>query len=178
MSFLLVDNSTDYTAPSFCSNCGAALGMPVVIHGEQAWECQTCHHRHYRRPTVGVAVVVIEGGQVLLVQRRFGGRAGKWCIPCGHVGWGEEVRQAGERELLEETGLVVEIDEIVDACTNFWRPERLTVGVWFAGHRVAGELQAGDDAAAVGFFDLNDLPDLAFPTDRVVLESIRTRRKN
>jgi 8-oxo-dGTP diphosphatase len=169
-------NSSDYTVPKFCSHCGVALGDPVAIHGEPTWECSNCRHRHYRRPTVGVAVVLVENGKVLLVQRRFGGRAGKWCIPCGHVEWGEEIRQAAQRELLEETGLVVEIDEIIDAHTNFWRPERLTVGVWFAGHRVAGELRAGDDAAAVEFFDLDDLPDLAFPTDQLVLELMRIRR--
>ena len=164
--------SSDYVAPRFCSQCGAPLGPARALHGEDVWEC-TCGHRHLRRPTAGVAVVVLEETRLLLVQRRYGTRAGQWCIPCGHVGWGEDVRAAAVREVAEETGLVVELDGLVDVHSNFWRPERLTVGIWFSGHRVGGEPGAGDDASAVGFFDLSALPDLAFPTDELVIERLR-----
>ncbi|HEY3942587.1 MAG TPA: NUDIX domain-containing protein [Acidimicrobiales bacterium] len=166
-----MDGSSGYPEPAHCSACGHQV-RPVDAHGEPAWACQACGQLHFRRPTVGVAVVVVEDGRILLVRRRYGARAGLWCIPCGHVGWDEDIRAAGARELLEETGLQVEVGEVLEAQSNFWRPDRQTVGVWFAGRRVGGTLRAGDDAADAAFFDFDDLPELAFATDRSVLDQL------
>jgi len=163
---------SDYTVPQYCSRCGSGL-QARDVHGETSWVCDDCGQRHFRRPTAGVAVVVVEGGRVLLVERAFGMKAGQWCIPCGHVGWDEDLRDAAVREAREETGLQVELDEVLAAHSNFWRPERQTVGIWFAGRRVGGNLQAGDDASDARFFALDDLPELAFTTDELVLAQLR-----
>ena len=87
-------SASDYVTPRFCSRCGSGL-KAGTIHGEQASVCADCGQRHFRRPTAGVAVVVVEQGRVLLVKRAYGEKAGQWCIPCGHVGWDEDLRAAG-----------------------------------------------------------------------------------
>ena len=56
-------------------------------------------------PKVAVGAVVLRGGEILLVRRRFKPSAGKWAIPGGHVEEGEELEKALVRELLEETDL-------------------------------------------------------------------------
>ena len=73
----------------------------------------------------------------------------------------------------EETGLVAEIGEVLQVASNFHDPAKPTIGIWFAAAVVGGALQAGDDADAAAFFALDDLPDLAFPTDETLLRGLR-----
>ncbi len=124
---------------------------------------------------MGVAVLVRdEHGRVLLVQRGPEvTRSGAWCIPCGYLDYGEEVRAGAARELKEETGLDAEIGPPVFVRTNFHDPGKITVGVWFEGAVTGGELMAGDDAVDAGWFALDDLPELAFATDIELLASLR-----
>jgi ADP-ribose pyrophosphatase YjhB (NUDIX family) len=89
------------------------------------------------------------------------------------VEWGEDIRAAAVREFQEETGLIVELGEVLAVHSNFHDPERLTVGVWLAGAVTGGALQAGDDLDAVGFFPLEAPPlPLAFPTDALVVQEL------
>lgn len=122
---------------------------------------------------IGAAAVIRDGGgRVLLVQRaprQFG--AEKWCFPCGFVEWGEDVRVAAARETLEEAGVTVEIGEVLQVASNFHDPARPSLGVWFAATLLdpGATPVAGDDAAAVGWFDPGAPPPLAFPTDATLL---------
>lgn len=123
---------------------------------------------------MGVAVIVRDGvGRVLLGRRAGGRRAGLWCIPCGRLEWGEDVREAAIREFREETGLMVVLDGVYEVHSNFHDADRLTVGIWFSG-RVVGEAgQAVDgELCEIGWFDPAQPPELAFPTDGLVLRRL------
>lgn len=160
------------TSFRFCPCCGQPLNQELR-HGHPRLVCGDCGRIVYVNPAVGVAVIVFQGDQILLGRRIGGPYAGKWCIPCGYVEWGEEVRQAAAREFEEETGLQVDVGKVVAVHSNFHDPDRLTVGIWFAGRVKGGQLQAGDDLDRVSFFALQSLPeDLAFPTDRLVLSEL------
>jgi len=156
----------------YCPFCGGRLSFKGA--GPSRPYCPSCGFVHYLNPTVGVAVVVVEKGRILLGRRNRPPFPGYWCIPCGHVEWGEDVREAARREFLEETGLVVEVGDVVEVLSNFHNPLSLTVGVWFWGKVVGGVLKPGDDLDEVGFFDLDKIHvPLAFPTDEVVIDKIR-----
>lgn len=142
--------------------------------GRVRMRCDACGWIHLRNPGVGAAVLVRDvDGRVLLVRRGPGATmAGRWCVPCGFVDYGEDVREAAAREFREETGLEAEVGEVVFVRSNFHDPEKLTVGVWFEGRVTGGVLGAGDDADDAAWFDLDALPELAFDTDRELLEGL------
>jgi mutator protein MutT len=67
------------------------------------------------RPRVGVgAVVVSESGEVLLVKRQNEPLAGQWSLPGGMLELGETLEAGVAREILEETGLHVEVGRLVE----------------------------------------------------------------
>jgi len=157
----------------FCPHCGTKLGAAEHA-GVPRMRCEECGFIHYRNPGVGAAVVIFDDRSRLLLVKRGpeATQSGKWSIPAGFVDYGEEIRAAAARELLEETGLIATVGEAVFVASNFHDAAKLTVGIWFAGTVTGGSLKAGDDADEAAFFPLDALPDLAFDTDRSYLESM------
>ncbi len=158
----------------YCPYCATEL-TEAFSGGRRRPHCPACGYIHYRNPTVGVAVVVRLEDAVLLGRRSAGSSyAGRWCIPCGHVEWDEDVREAAVREFAEETGLSVRLGDVLAVHSNIHNPAQHTVGIWFAGSVETGELQAGDDLDKIDYFALTGPhPSLAFPTDELVLNQLR-----
>ena len=159
------------TQVRFCSRCGSEVESRMR-GGRSRPTCPACGWVAWRNPKAAVAVVLRDNeGRVLLARRR--GLPPGWCIPCGNIEWEEDIRQAAVRELKEETGLDVALDHVVAVHSNFHDPEAHSVGVWFSGHAIGGTLAPGDDVLELGwYFPGSPPPDLAFPTDRRVLESL------
>jgi len=155
---------------AFCPDCGSRL-----VSGERRWpECPGCGYVAYRNPVVGVAMVVRDAdGRVLMGCRAHGEYAGLWCIPCGYVEWGEDVREAAARELAEETGLAATAGAVLAVHSNFHNAKQLTVGIWFAAEAVSGSLAPADgEFSKLAFFSPSAAPPLAFPTDALVLQQL------
>ena len=87
--------SPDYR---YCPRCAEPLAS-TIRGGLPRPTCASCGFVHFRNPAVGVAVVLLDdAGRILLGRRSAGGNVGEWCIPCGYLEWGEDIRDAARRE--------------------------------------------------------------------------------
>lgn len=122
----------------------------------------------YPRPslTVDVALVTREpASRVLLIQRKADPFAGKWALPGGFVDENEPLADAARRELKEETGVEqADLEQLHTFGDPGRDPRGWTVSVAYLALVTPDQLKpvAADDAAAVDWFPLADLPPLAF----------------
>ena len=133
-------------------------------------------------PMVGVGVVVWKDEKVLLIQRGKPPRAGSWSLPGGRQELGETTREAGRREVLEETGLDVEIKGLIDVVDTINRDtdgrvrmQYTLVDYW--AEWLAGEPAASTDAADARWVHPQELADynLWDETLRVIALSSKAR---
>ena len=123
--------------------------------------------------TVDMAVFAVTAGgsKVLLIQRRNEPYKGKWALPGGFVEMDEELHTAAARELAEETGLgEVRLQQLHTFGTVGRDPRGRIISVVYWGIVETGKMEvtAGDDAAQAKWFDIDQLPHLAFDHDDVV----------
>lgn len=115
---------------------------------------------------MGVGAVILHDGRALIVQRASEPRKGEWTVPGGVLEVGETLRSGIEREVLEETGLLVKAGPVVDVYENIWpdasgKTEFHYVLVDFLCELISGELQAGTDAAEARWITVEELDDLS-----------------
>jgi 8-oxo-dGTP diphosphatase len=157
----------------YCPYCAVRLKPHQNEEGEQRPTCPECGWTHYHNPTVGVAAIILTAEGLLLGRRRNGG----WCIPCGHVEWNESIREAVVREMREELGVGIELGPVYNAHSNFHDPQHHTVGIWFQAALPTGSvLVPGGDLIEIRPFHLDQIPDLVFPTDRLIVQQLRHER--
>ena len=76
-----------------------------------------------RQPIVGVGVLVLRDGLVLLGRRLGSHGAGTWALPGGHLEFGESIEACAAREVMEETGLVIEAPGLGPVSNNVFPVE-------------------------------------------------------
>ncbi len=108
-------------------------------------------------PLVGVGVVVLNAqGDVLLVKRGRPPRAGEWSLPGGLIDLGERLRDAAAREVREECGIEVAVQDFVATFEPILRDaageiEYHYVIIDYWATHLSGEAVAQDDASAVAW---------------------------
>jgi ADP-ribose pyrophosphatase len=129
-------------------------------------------------PQVGVGAVVVKQGRVLLVQRGHLPGAGLWAIPGGRQHLGETLQQAAEREILEETSVIIRASTPIYTCEHIEREADGSVRFHYvivdlAAEYLGGEPQAGDDASAARWVAWHELAGLPLnATTRTALASL------
>jgi len=137
-------------------------------------------------PLVGVGAVIVDSDsdsqsedgsepRVLLIRRGQAPLLGEWSLPGGVLECGETLRDAAVREAREETGLVVEIVDMLGVYERVipgddGRVRYHYVLIDFLCRPLSGDLKAASDAADVRWFTREELPalNLAYDANDVV----------
>lgn len=145
---------------NYCAVCAASL-VSRAVSGRPRPYCPRCERTVYFDPKVAVVVFIASDDQVLLIQRAVEPGKGMWALPAGFVDHDEAPETAAVRETLEETALRIRIDKLLAVFPK--RDQGLAdIIIAYSAVILAGEPQAGDDAAAVGWFARDNLPPLVF----------------
>ena len=128
------------------------------------------------RPIIAVGAVVFRDNHVLLVERRQPPNQGQWAIPGGKVRLGESLTVAAEREILEETGIVIRAGKPV---YTFELIEKDPGGkvlyhyviIDLLAEYLAGQPKPADDVSAAAWVDRKQLSCL--PVNQETLKLLR-----
>ncbi len=126
-------------------------------------------------PQVAVGAVVFKQNRILLVKRGKPPGRDQWAIPGGSIQLGETLQQAAEREILEETGIIIQAGDPIFMFDLIQKDRSGVIRFHYIiidliAHHRGGHLIAGDDALAAGWFLATELEHM--PVNHKTLELI------
>jgi 8-oxo-dGTP diphosphatase len=129
----------------------------------------------YPRPAVTVDIILQSAdNKVLLIKRRKPPFQSLWALPGGFLDFDETLDSAAHRELVEETGLDFKsLGQFKTYSALNRDPRHRTISTVFyglCGLSASMRPSFGDDAADAQWFDLDNLPTLAFDHDLILSE--------
>ena len=141
-------------------------------------KCPRCGEKleQYRNPVPTVDVIIeLDGSGIVLIRRKnppYG-----WALPGGFVDYGESLEEAAVREAKEETSLDVTLLDQFHTYSDPKRdPRQHTITTVYMA-RARGTPKAADDAAAIGIFRKDDLPEeMAFDHREILRDYFISRR--
>lgn len=146
-----------------CPLCGAGLRR-ADVEGRERVRCSDCAFVLFENPSCAAAGVVVDPrGHVLLVRRAIEPCRDQWALPAGYQEVDETPASAAIREVVEETGIEVEVLRLIDLLFlpgQRVKPSNLAV---YLCRPIGGVLRHGDDTLEAAWFDPGELPsDLGF----------------
>jgi 8-oxo-dGTP diphosphatase len=158
----------------FCPDCGQALPR---VDGQRVLSqtCDACKAVHWRNAKPCAGALVVREGKVLLGRRAIEPARGAWDIPGGFLEPWELPAEAAVREVREETGLDVRIQNLLTIVVDTYAQREYTLNLYYLTQIVGGVLQPADDLADVRWFGPDELPDnMAFAHCLEVLDAWRS----
>ena len=159
----------------FCPRCGGRLELRVVKGGEpERLVCRECSFIFYQGPKLVAAAIFELHEGILLTKRAINPGYGKWTFPGGFVEHGERAQTTAEREALEESGVMIEVTELVGLYTYEGQSPAIAV---FAARATGSEPKPLDETMDIKSFPRDDLPwsEMAFASTEHALKDYLRR---
>lgn len=112
----------------------------------------------YPNRGLGIDALILKDNKVLLIKRKGKPFKGMWAFPGGYIEFDETVEETVKREVKEETGLDVLGQQLLNVYSKPDRHPKQAITLLYQV-KTKGNIKAGDDAEAVWWFSLNDVPD-------------------
>jgi 8-oxo-dGTP diphosphatase len=157
---------------------GRSIVYPWNFKGKSNMAKKGKYVYEWPRPMVTVDAAVFSTGgpkpQVLLIKRAREPNKGLWAFPGGFLEIDEELIDGAARELNEETGLTgIELKQMHTFGTIGRDPRGRIITVVYTGAiKQPREVSAGDDAEEAKWFDIDELPEMAFDHEVVAKAAI------
>src|SRR3989344_2661449 len=114
---------------------------------------------------VATKVLIEDGkGNILLVKRKYDPDKGTWDCPGGKLESRETLEEYGVREVKEETGLYVEVLDMIGKHEFTWHKEPILL-LYFKGKLKGGTLKASDDAEEAKWIPKEEILKLKTPRE-------------
>lgn len=126
-------------------------------------ECPNCGFIHYHDMVACASVVPVKDDKVLINIRRDEPYKGQVDLIGGFIEPGETAEHAAVREAKEETGLDVKIVKMFGTYADQYGKDGVyTMNIQFIVEITGGEMKASDDAAALEWIDIKEIPNIKF----------------
>ncbi len=125
-------------------------------------------------PCVSVLVTDDEDRVLLGLRGQSSIKPGLWCLPCGYIEGHETIEDAAKREVKEETGIYIELLDIVNVVSNHFGEDYTSLVIVLLARPLTYGLTAGDDIVRAGWFDITNLPEMAFKADLHIIGRYRS----
>lgn len=143
-------------------------------------ELKYCYKYPHPAVTTDSVIFGFDGTKlkVLLIERGQEPHKGKWAFPGGFVCMDESCEEGALRELQEETNMSCSYMEQFRTYSNPNRdPRERIITVAYLALVKTQEVQAGDDASKAQWFDINEVPQLAFDHDVILRDALKHLRE-
>lgn len=125
----------------------------------------SCKSLYPDAPRAAVGAVVFKDGRVLLVKRGKPPAEGSWAIPGGSVRLGESIQEAAEREIREETGVIIRAKEPIFVFDTIEPDDAGRIRFHYIvidliAEYISGDPVPGDDAADARWISASDMETL------------------
>ncbi|MCB0864316.1 MAG: NUDIX hydrolase [Solirubrobacterales bacterium] len=164
----------------YCPRCATELELrPSTGPDPDRSTCPNCGFVHYENPTPTVQAWIDHDGSYLALRRDEEPLQGEWNMPGGFVEVGERGDEAIIREVREETGLEVEVVELIgifDSTYGFGEDAKPIFDVAFHCRITGGagdDLDVSEESSEARWFPLAEFPQPAFAGEQKALARLR-----
>jgi NAD+ diphosphatase len=157
-----------------CPRCTSRLRLEGEL-GNRCVRCPTCEFTKWDNPLPTTIAVIRDARRVLLMRRCQEPQAGRWDAVGGFLTAAETAEQCVQREAEEEIGVRVEVGRFLGTyLSTYGNAGPTTIGLAFECTLPEGaNIQLSEENSEYGWFDLDNLPEIAFDDVRDVLTAVR-----
>lgn len=164
-----------------CPRCATALvPRPSTGPDPDRMTCPKCGWVHYENPAPTVQAWIDRDGSFLALRRNEQPLKGEWNMPGGFVEAGESGPEAIAREVREETGLAIEVVEVIGIFASTYGDGDDALPIFDVAYRCrisdgdgSGALEISAESSEARWFPLAEFPRPAFAGERQALALLR-----